>query len=90
MKTQKQAKAVKVISRIEFKSDSRKVVYNVRSSDGTQVYQTCLFNGKACSCTCKATKPCYHMTQLEAREMVRMDAKRAAYVAMFDPHMVAA
>ena len=85
-KTQKQ---VQVLSRIQFKVDSRKVVYNVRSSDGTQVYQTFLFNGKACSCTCKATKPCYHMTQLEAREASRMDACRAAFVAAYDPCMVA-
>ncbi len=88
-KTQKQAKAVKVISRIQFKVDSRKVVYNVRSSDGTQVYQTFLFNGKACSCTCKATKPCYHMTQLEEKEASRQEARRAAFVAMYDPCLVA-
>lgn len=66
------SKQVTVISRIEFKADSRKVVYKVLSSNGKDTYETFFFNGKACSCTCPATKPCYHMTQLEAREASRV------------------
>lgn len=76
-------KVVQVIARIEFKSDSRKVVYKVRSSDGSSVYETCLFNGHAMSCTCPARKPCYHETQLEQIEAERQAQERAAYVSMF-------
>lgn len=70
-KSRKQAKTVKVISRIEFKADPRKVVYTVRSSNGSDTYETTLFAGKATGCNCPAQKPCYHMTQLEAKEASR-------------------
>lgn len=66
--TTKSTKQVQVIARVEFKSDPRKVVYFNRSSDGTKEYQTFLFEGHATSCTCPATKPCYHMMQCEAIE----------------------
>jgi len=65
-------KIVQIIARIQFQNDSRKVCYQVRSSNGNDVYITCLFNGRACSCTCPAMKPCYHMTQLEAIEAARI------------------
>jgi hypothetical protein len=72
----KQAKVVQIIARIEFKSDSRKVVYQVRSSNGADIYQTCLFNGKATSCIgCPATRPCYHMAGCEALEAARREAE---------------
>lgn len=71
MKTQKQVKTVQIIARISFKSDPRKVCYSVRSSDGQSQYTTCLFNGKACSCSCPSKKPCYHMTGVEAYEAER-------------------
>lgn len=70
-KTRKATKTVKVLSRIEFNADARKVVYIVRSSNGADTYQTTLFAGKATSCTCPAHKPCYHMTQLETKEAAR-------------------
>lgn len=69
--TTKTTKTVKVLSRIEFKRDPRKVVYLVRPSHGGDPYETTLFDGKATACTCPAKKPCYHMTQLEAKEAAR-------------------
>jgi hypothetical protein len=80
MKTQKIAKQVKVIARIEFKADSRKVVYRCQSSNGVDVYSTFLFDGKACSCECKATKPCYHMVQCQAKEQARRDERETARI----------
>jgi hypothetical protein len=71
-------KKVNIIARIQFKNDPRKVCYLVRSSNGTDQYTTCLFNGKACSCSCPARKPCYHMIQLEAREAERTAASQPA------------
>jgi hypothetical protein len=79
-KTQKQIKTVQVIARIEFKSDSRKVVYQVRSSNGADIYHTSLFEGRACSCTCPSYKPCYHMVQLEALEAAHREAKETARI----------
>lgn len=73
--TRKQStKEVTVLARVEFKNDARKVVYRVLSSNGHDTYDTFFFNGKACSCSCPATKPCYHMTQLQMREQARTDA----------------
>jgi hypothetical protein len=70
-KVAKQAKIVSVINRYQFKSDSRKVVYQVGSSDGSKTYYTYFFGDRATSCTCPASKPCYHMEQLEAYEVKR-------------------
>lgn len=67
----KPQKKVQVIARVQFKNDTRKVVYFVRSSDGKKEYQTFLFEGHATSCNCPATKPCYHMNQCEAIEAKR-------------------
>ncbi len=71
MKSPKQQKSVQITTRFQFKADSRKVCYTVRSSNGTDEYTTCLFAGKACSCTCPSRKPCYHMAQVEAVEANR-------------------
>ncbi len=68
VKNRKSTKVVQVISRTQFKADSRKVCYQVRSSDGASQYITCLFNGTATSCTCKATSKCYHMVGCEKLE----------------------
>lgn len=73
-------KTVTIIARIQFKNDSRKVCYLVRSSSGKDTYTTCLFNGKATSCTCPARKPCYHMTQLETIEAARPQVAAEAEV----------
>lgn len=64
-------KEVTVIARYQFKADPKKVAYLVRASNGKDTYQVFFFAGKACSCGCPAKKPCYHMTQLEAREAQR-------------------
>lgn len=76
-KSRKATKTVQIISRTEFKADSRKVCYQVRASDGTGEYTTCLFDGKATSCTCKSTVKCYHMTQLEQKEAARIAVAQA-------------
>jgi hypothetical protein len=44
------------------------VVYTVRSSDDTKDYEVTVVRGKVNNCTCKATKPCYHMRDVQARE----------------------
>ncbi len=75
MNAQIATREVTILARVEFKADSRKVVYKVLSSNGADTYQTSLFNGKACSCTCPSRKPCYHMTGCEAHEAER-DAER--------------
>ena len=69
--TRKATKTVQIIARVQFKADARKVVYLVRASNGVDQYETYMFAGKATSCTCPAHKPCYHMTQLEAKEAER-------------------
>ena len=80
LKTQSPAKEVKVIARAQFKANGY-VVYRVLSSNGRDVYDTTLKNGKALGCSCPATKPCYHMTQLEAREQARASEVLAALAA---------
>lgn len=81
-------KQVKIIARYEIHRNGH-VVYQVRSTSGQDIYNVTLVNDKATGCSCPAYKPCYHMTQLEAREAARRDQKRAAYDASFDPCMVA-
>lgn len=49
------------------------VSYLVRSSNGKSTYCCTLINGKASGCSCPSRKPCYHMTQLEAKEQERQD-----------------
>ena len=71
MKTQTATKVVQVIARITYKRNPKAVTYLVRSSNGIDQYQTTIYNGKAVSCSCPATKPCYHMKQLETREASR-------------------
>lgn len=66
--TRKSTKSVQIIARVQFKADPRKVCYIVRSSDGESQYTTCLFDGKACSCSCASRKPCYHMDGAEQKE----------------------
>jgi hypothetical protein len=68
-------KEVQIIARVEFKCDSRKVCYQVLSSDGVTKYTTCLLAGKAVGCDCPATKPCYHMAQVEQYEALRSARK---------------
>ena len=78
MKTQQQAaKQVKIIARIAYKRNPKAVKYIVRSSNGVDQYETTIYNGKATGCTCPATKPCYHMNQLEAKEQQRSEATQA-------------
>ncbi len=67
-------KQVQVIARYEIKRNSH-VVYLVRSSNGKDEYHTTLVNGRATGCSCPATKPCYHMRQLEQREAERSKAR---------------
>lgn len=64
-------KQVQVIARIQFKSDPRKVVYLVRSSDGVSQHETTLFDGKATSCTCASRCSCYHEKGCEKLEQAR-------------------
>jgi SWIM zinc finger len=66
-----------IICRVEFKSNSKHVVYIVRSSDGTSQYEVAMFNGKACSCSCPSRKPCRHMKAAEAREAERQPVAAA-------------
>lgn len=73
--TAKQVKAVQIIARFQFKSDARKVVYQVRSSDGQKKYETTLFASKATACTCESRKPCKHMKQMEVVEANRVAAE---------------
>lgn len=70
----KSKKIVQVIARYQFKSDSKKVVYLVRASDGIGTYETSFYDGVACSCTCKARGMCYHKTQLTVIEAARKPA----------------
>jgi hypothetical protein len=66
----KAAKQVQVIARYQLKRNGH-VVYLLRSSNGVDTYTTTLINGRASGCSCPATKPCYHMRQLETREAER-------------------
>ena len=77
--TKQATKTVVIIARIQFKSDARKVVYIVRSSDGTKTYQTYLLNGKATGCQCPSRKPCYHGLHLEQIEAARVASYDKSY-----------
>lgn len=86
-------KQVHIIARVEIKK-SDLVVYKVRSSNGTDTYQTTFYNGKASGCSCPSYKPCYHMTQLQAREDERKQQEqparltREAYNDEFSPNTI--
>ncbi len=86
--TNKTQKQVQVLARYEIRRNGH-VVYTVRSSNGQDTYTTTLVNGKATGCSCASRKPCYHMAQLEEKEASRREDKRAAFVAMYDPCLVA-
>src|SRR2546429_2020902 len=76
MATKKQPKQVQIIARYIHKTDGKpngKVSYLVRSSDGKTEYCTTLIDGKASGCSCPSHKPCYHMSQLEAKEQERKE-----------------
>lgn len=75
-------KQVKIIARCQFKKNGI-VLYKVQSSNGHDTYHTTIVNGKATGCTCPATKPCYHMTQLQQIEAERAAAEREAYCNQF-------
>ena len=78
MKSQDTAtKVVHIIARYASHT-SGLVNYKVRSSDGKSEYCTRLLNGKAQCCSCPATKPCYHMKQLEQIEVERSAAQVVA------------
>jgi SWIM zinc finger len=70
---------VTILTRVSFKSDARKVVYQALSSDGATKYNVFLFAGKASSCECPSRKPCRHMKAAESRE-----AERQAQAAVED------
>jgi len=83
-------KEVTVLARGQYKRNAKAVVYLVLSSNGNDQYRTIIYDGKATHCSCPATKPCYHMVQLEAiegaraerearAELVRRSAERTAY-----------
>jgi hypothetical protein len=69
-------KKVTILARIEFKADSKKVCYRCLSSNGKDIYTTCLWQGKACSCSCPSRKlECRHAIACEAREAERENAR---------------
>jgi hypothetical protein len=76
-KTAKVAKTVQVIARYQINRNNH-VVYTVRSSSGADTYTCTLVDGKATGCSCPSHKPCYHMTQLEAREAARREKLETA------------
>jgi len=69
----KATKKVQLIARYALKRNAAIVVYTVRSSDGSEIYQTTLYEGKATGCSCKATSQCYHKTQIEMIESKRVE-----------------
>ena len=73
MAATKTQKEVQVIARIEIKKNGI-VVYQVRSSNGTDIYQVTVVRDHVNNCTCPARKPCYHMVQLQEREDERKTA----------------
>lgn len=88
MKSQKTQKVVQVIARYFIKRNHA-VVYSVRSSNGADTYCTTIINGKATGCTCPATKPCYHMVQLEAKEAARKELVAAEHELVAERKMAA-
>lgn len=74
-------KVVQIKCRVQFKDDDRKVVYQVRSSNGVSAYQVFLFAGKATSCECASRKPCYHMIQVEQYEAATAPERQERHVA---------
>ena len=80
-KQPKQPKQVQVLARYIHKTDGKpngRISYLVRSSNGKDTYCTTLIDGKASGCSCPSKKPCYHMTQLEAKEAARTPIKAVA------------
>jgi hypothetical protein len=76
--TQVANKTVQVIARIQYKNNVKAVVYIVRSSDGQSQYRTTIYNNKATACSCPSRVRCYHMNQLEVREVARYESWQAA------------
>ena len=75
----KQPKQVQVLACYIHKTDGKpngRISYLVRSSNGEDTYCTTLIDGKASGCSCPSKKPCYHMTQLEAKEAARLFAAK--------------
>jgi hypothetical protein len=71
-------KEVQPLYRVQSKRDPRKVIYIVRSSDGSTEYTVSFFCGKVTSCSCPSRKPCYHQAQIQRREDERQAAEIAA------------
>jgi hypothetical protein len=70
---EKSSKEVQIIGRTEYKADTRKVVYQVRASNGVDQYNTFLFDGKVTSCSCPArVHMCKHAVACEAAEAKRV------------------
>ncbi len=84
-------KRVQVIQTWVFNKIDR-VCFKVQSSNNVDKYNTCFDRGHG-SCTCPAYGECYHLKQLrpryEAIKAKREAEKRAAFVAEYDPCMVA-
>jgi hypothetical protein len=81
--TKQAQKTADVRYRVALKNNKNIVVYIVRSSDDSQDYQVALVNGRVSSCNCKATKPCYHMRDVQAKEWAREAARREEYCSNF-------
>jgi len=73
--TQTATREVTILARAQFKSNPKAGGYQVLSSNGVDRYEVTVYNGKATSCTCPATKPCYHIKGVQEYE----NARRASY-----------
>ena len=54
--------------RVEIKNKPWIVIYKVMSSNGVDMYDVTVCNGKVNNCKCPSHKPCYHMKGVQERE----------------------
>ena len=82
--TMRREREATILYRVALKQHPGIVVWQVLSSDGVTKYDVTMVRGKVNNCTCKATKPCYHMTAVQAREDERSSQMREFYCQTFE------
>lgn len=69
--TQVAQKTADIRYRVELKNKPWIVVYQVMSSNGVDMYDVTVVDGKVNNCKCPSWKPCYHMIGVQAHEDAR-------------------
>lgn len=94
IKAARTPKTVQVLATYRFHAIGR-ICFTVKSSKGSDRYNTCFQADGHESCTCPSHGGCYHRDQLREQAAVYFQSRkltrlaRAAYTALYDPCLVA-